>query len=799
MRRHVRKVAVLGSGVMGSAIAAHFANAGIPSLVLDIVPRELTEDEKRAGLSLSDRKVRDRIARESVLALAKTRPSPLFSPTRAGLIRTGNLEDDLPLLAEADWVIEVVREDMAIKKKVLPQAAKHLREDAVLSSNTSGLSLVEMASCLPESVRPRFLGTHFFNPPRYMRLLELIPTPDTAPDVLEQISEFARLRLGKGIVPAKDTPNFIANRIGLHAIMVTLRVMQEMKLTVEEVDALTGPLMARPKTATFRLADLVGLDTLLYVARNTQPLIPDDEGRDVFDAPEFLEKMVEGGQLGLKSGAGFYRKIRKPKKMILTFDLEDGKYREPLRPDFPELAQVKRQDTPAGRVKTLIGSSGRGAEAAWKILAPTLSYAAMRLGEIADTAATVDDALKLGFNWELGPFEIWDALGFRETTERLRADDYPLPGWIDTLYERGGQSLYQQEQGRLMSPGGSAGKLAPVPTDPRVIRFDALRAAAGEVRSNASASLIDLGDGLLGLEFHSKMNALDGDSIQMMMAAADEAEARWQGLVVANDGVNFCAGANLMLLVQHARNGDWTAIEQMVRSFQDATNRLEQCAVPVVVAPHGMALGGGAEVVLSGNAVRAAAESYIGLVEVGAGLIPAGGGCLRLYKRQLAQLADEKQTYPALINTFQAIGMARVSTSAEVARTLGYLRAQDGWSMNRGYLVADAKEIALALARPGFAAPTPRRDLPVMGRGGLALLASGLVNMAEGRFVSEHDVRIGRELATVLSGGDVAGPTTVSEQHILDLECESFLRLCGEAKTHERMISLLETGKPLRN
>jgi 3-hydroxyacyl-CoA dehydrogenase len=784
---------------MGSAIAAHFANAGVPSLVLDIVPRELTEDEERAGLSLKDRKVRDRIARESVAALSKARPAPLFSPSRAGLIQVGNLEDDLHRLAEVDWVIEVVREDMAIKKKVLPQAAAHLQDDAVLSSNTSGLSLTEMASSLPESVRPRFLGTHFFNPPRYMRLLELIPTSDTSPEVLEQISEFACVRLGKGIVPAKDTPNFIANRIGLHAIMVTLRVMQEMDLTVEEVDALTGPAMARPKTGTFRLADLVGLDTLLYVAKNTQPLIPNDEGRDVFDAPEFLEKMVQAGQLGLKSGAGFYRKVSHPKKTILTFDSREGKYREPLKPEFPELEGVRRQETAGARVQALIEGEGRGSQAAWKILAPTLSYAAMRLGEIADTAATLDDALKLGFNWELGPFEIWDALGFRQTTERLRADGYALPAWVDAITDGGGESLYREVQGRLMSPAATTSGTAPVASDPREIRFDSLRASRGEVKRNGSASLIDLGDGLLGLEFHSKMNALDAESIEMMMAAADEAEAHWQGLVVANDGVNFCAGANLMLLVQHARSGDWKAIEKMVRAFQGATDRLEQSAVPVVVAPHGMALGGGAEVVLSGNAVRAAAESYIGLVEVGAGLIPAGGGCLRLYKRQLGQLPDEKEIYPALVNTFQAIGMARVSTSAEVAQTLGFLRAQDGWSMNRTHLVSDARQIALALSHTGFAAPSPRRDLPVMGRGGLALLASGLVNMAEGRFISEHDVRIGRELATILSGGDVAGPTTVSEQHLLDLECESFLRLCGEAKTHERMISLLETGKPLRN
>ena len=796
MNWHVRKVAILGSGVMGSAIAAHFANAGIPSLVLDIVPREATDAEKAAGLELDDRKVRDRIARDSVNALAKAKPSPLFSAARLGLIRTGNLEDDLPLLAEVDWVIEAVREDMSIKKKVLPAAARHLGPDAVLSSNTSGLSLNEMAASLPDSVRPRFLGTHFFNPPRYMRLMELILTARTAPDVAQKVSDFACVRLGKGVVPAKDTPNFIANRIGLHAIMSTFHVMQELGLTVEEVDAITGPALARPKTGTFRLADLVGLDTLLYVAMNTQPLIPNDEGKEVFAAPEFLQAMVKNGLLGLKTRAGFYRKVTKPEKKILTFDLQTADYRDPRKPDFAELKKVLAQDDPAERVKKLISGTGRAAEVAWKLLAPTLSYSAMRLGEIADSAATVDDAVKLGFNWELGPFEIWDALGFRATTERLRDDGYPLPAWVGALGEGG---LYREEQRRKMSATATAGGFEPVTVDPRALRFELLHGSGCEVRSNASASLMDLGEGILGLEFHSKMNAVDAESIEMMMLAADEAEANWQGMVVANDGINFCAGANLMLLVDLAKKSDWKAIEQMVRAFQGAMDRLERCGVPVVIAPHGLALGGGCEIVLSGNAVQASAESYIGLVEVGAGLIPAGGGCLRLYKRNVANLADKKDVYPALLDSFQTIGMAKVSTSAEEGRGYGFLRPQDGWSMNRTHLTADARGIAQAMAGAGFVAPQPESVLPVMGRDGLALLSSGLLNMAEGRFISEHDAKIGRELATILSGGDVGGPTTVSEQRILDLECESFLRLCGEPKTHERMISLLQTGKPLRN
>ncbi len=782
MKRHVRKVAVLGSGVMGSAIAAHFANAGVPALVLDIVPRELDESESRAGLSLSDRKVRDRIARDSVRAMAKARPSPLFSKERFDLIEIGNLEDDLSRLEEVDWIVEAVREDMSIKKKVFAAITPHIQAGALLSSNTSGLPLTEMAAALPESLRPRFLGTHFFNPPRYMRLLELIPTPDTSREVIDRVTEFAEVRLGKGIVPAKDTPNFIANRIGVHSLMIAMQRIAELGLTFEEVDALTGPAMGRPKTATFRLADLVGIDTLLYVAKNSFELLAHDESRDAFVVPKFLEAMVAKKLLGRKAGAGFYKRVKKPAKAILTLDPNSLEYREPVKPDFPELKKIMREGRPESRLKALIGGEGRAAELAWKLLAPTLSYSAMRLPEIADDARTLDRGLCLGFNWELGPFAAWDALGFRETTERLRADGYPLPTWVDEMYTSGATTFFKSEDG----------------DDPDRIVFDSVRAAGSEIRRNDSASLIDLGDGVLGLEFHSKMNAIDDGTIEMMNAAVDEAEMNWQALVVANDGGNFCAGANLQLLVQHAREGRWEPIESIIRGFQKANDRLEHCAVPVVVAPHGMALGGGCEVVMAGHGIRASAESYVGLVEIGAGVIPAGGGCLRLYKRRIANLPDPTDLYTSVKVAFETIGMAKVSTSAEEARSLGFLRPQDSWSMNRELLVSDAKKLAVGMATTGFTPKLPGK-LNVMGRAGIGLIGGGLVNMAEGRFISEHDRKIGGELARILCGGDVGGPVTVSEQHILDLECESFLRLCGETKTQERMIALLETGKPLRN
>lgn len=787
MRWHVRKVAVLGSGVMGSAIAAHFANAGVPSLVLDIVPKGVGAD--------APKRERDRLASESVRALAKARPAPLFVPERLALIETGNLEDDLARLGDADWVIEAVREDLGIKKKVFEAIAPHIADDAVLSSNTSGLSLRAMAETLPDDMRSRFLGTHFFNPPRYMRLLEIIATEWTDRSIVDAVSDFAATRLGKGVVDAKDTPNFIANRIGVHSLMATFRAMERLELSIEEVDALTGPAMARPKTATFRLADLVGIDTLLYVGQNVHAAVPDDESRDDLVAPDFLKKMVDAGLLGQKSGGGFYKKIRAPRKGILTLDVESLEYREPRAPELPGLETV-RGGTPEQRVRALLALPGRTGEAAWALLAPTLSYAAMRLGEIADQADTVDRAMRLGFNWELGPFELWDALGFRETAARLRGDDLPLPEWVQALEEAGAESIYQEgERGPLVAvarPGG----LATVDRDPRAIPVDDLRAAGRELERNDSASLLDLGDGILLLEFHSKMNSIDDGTLDMMRIACERAEAGAEALVVGNDGEAFCAGANLKLLVGAAQQKDWKTIEGIVRGFQQANDLLEHSSVPVVVAPHGLALGGGAEVVLAGNAVHAAAESYVGLVEVGAGLVPAGGGCMRLYRRHVSASGD---AYGALKATFETIGTATVATSAEDARRLGFLGPRDGWSMNREHLLADARGVATGLARSGFRPPAAERAIPVLGRGGIGLIESGVVNMLEGRFISEHDAVIGRELARILSGGDVAGPTTVSAQHILDLELESFLRLCGEPKTQERIVHLLKTGKPLRN
>ncbi|MFT5232612.1 MAG: 3-hydroxyacyl-CoA dehydrogenase [Candidatus Krumholzibacteriia bacterium] len=800
MGLQIKKVAVLGSGVMGAGIAAHFANAGIPTLMLDVAPQSLTPKEESAGLTLDSPLVRNRLVTASMTALKKTSPSPVFTSGSLSLISVGNFSDDLERLKDVDWVIEVVKEDMAIKKIVIENVAPHLKPTAIFSSNTSGLSLTEMSSFLPEIMRPQFLGTHFFNPPRYMKLFEVIPTHDTNPDILSFVNEFARDRLGKGIVLAKDTPNFIANRIGVHAMMATLEVMQSLDLSIEEIDALTGPAIGRPKTATFKLADLVGLDTFVHVADNIYPLIADDESRETFQVPDSMRQMVTKGLLGRKSGSGFYKMVKSTEgRQFFTLDLESLEYRPKEPAKFGEIAATKAiQDLPQ-RLKTLAFGQGKAGQAIWQLLSATFSYSAMRVGEICDHAEEIDRAIRWGFNWDLGPFEVWDSLGFRKVTERMREDGRALPPWIDSLYASGAESIYRLDGEKLQSPTAIAGEFLDVPVDERVFNFEFLRQQNREIKRNPGASLLDLGDGILGLEFHSKMNAIGQDTLNMVMSACSEAEDNWQAIVVTNMADNFSVGANLMMLMMEAIEGNWDDINLIIHAFQAATGRLEHCGVPVVIAPAGMALGGGCEVTLGGNAVRAAAESYIGLVEFGAGVVPAGGGCLRLYQRNVDLLLDKKDLQPAFRKTFETIGTAKVATSAADAQELGFLRPGDSWSMNRDHLAADAKDLALALAAGNHNSPTEDMAIPVMGTSGIALAESVLFNMEQGGYVSAHDRKVGMELALVLAGGRVPPGTTVTEQDMLDLERESFMRLMGERKTLERIEHLLKKGKPLRN
>lgn len=789
MSYRIEKAAVLGSGVMGSAIAAHLANAGIPSIMLDVVPKDAAPED------------RNRLAAEALKAALKSRPAPFFIPHLASLVTVGNFEDDWDKIADADWIIEVVKEDLAIKRSVLAKVAEHRKPGAIVSSNTSGLSVREMVDGLDDEFRSHFLGTHFFNPPRYLKLLEIVPTDDVDPAVIEAIGAFVDMRMGKGVVTARDTPNFVANRIGVFGLLDAIPTMQDLGLTVEEVDFLTGPLIGHPKSASFRTADLVGLDTFIAVAGNVYHGCPDDEARDTFRVPPLLQRMVDAGLLGAKSGAGFYKKVKSPdgKKRIDTLDLENLEYRERIKPRFAELEAARNLDDLRERIPAIVASGGKAAEFTWRTTSRVLWYAANRVGEICDGPRDIDDAMKWGFGWELGPFEIWDALGFRATVERMRADGLTLAPWIEAMYDAGADHFYRVADGRVAVWDPAAGELAVIPPDPSRIDLTVLKTGRETVRGNAGASLLDLGDGVACLEFHTKMNAIGPDIIQMIEKSLAVVDSDFDGLVVANQGKNYSAGANLMLILLEAQEQNWEDIELMIRGFQRAVMAMKYSAKPVVTAPFGMTLGGGAEVTLHGQRVRPAAETYIGLVEVGAGVIPAGGGCKELYLRQLERSAGRSDVQAVVRRTFETIGMARVATSAVEARDMGFLRDTDRITMNPDRQVQDAKQTVLSMVREGWRPGAPRTDIPVAGRAGKATLEVGLFNMAGGGFISDHDRKIGRKLAHVLSGGDLTGAPTVSEQYLLDLEREAFLSLLGERKTLERIQSLLKTGKPLRN
>ncbi len=786
MARKIEKVAVLGSGVMGSAIAAHLANAGIPSVVLDIVPKDQSAD-------------RNQIVDGAIQAALKAKPAPFFHKRLAAMITTGNFEDNWELVRDADWIIEVVKEDLAIKKMVLAKAAEYRKPGSVISSNTSGLSAATMCDGLDDDFRKHFLVTHFFNPPRYLHLLEIIPGPDTAPAVLAEISEFVDLRLGKGVVRGRDTPNFVANRVGVYGMLDAIKAMEEIGLTVEDVDALTGPLVGHPKSASFRTADLVGLDTFVAVAGNVYNGCPDDENRDSFKTPEVLEKMLAKGFLGGKSGGGFYRKDKTADgKQILTLDLNTMEYRERIKPKFPEVDAIRDQPL-SDRLTALAFGKGKAAEFTWRTLSRLFSYCAFRVGEICDTPKPIDDGMRWGFGWKKGPFEIWDVLGVTRVAERMKADGLQLPEWIATLLERDKPSFYTLVDGVPAIWDPAAGDYRAEPPDPGKLSLTLLKKSSGVVQSNAGASLLDLGDGIAGLEFHSQMNALGGDIIGMVGKSLAIVEEQFDGLVVGNQGSNFSVGANLMMILMAAQEQEWEDLDMMIRAFQRATMGLKYAGKPVVVAPFGMALGGGAEFTLHGQRTRASAETYIGLVELGAGVVPAGGGCKELYLRNLERWTGTTGLLTPVQRTFETIGMAKVATSAVEARDLGFLRETDPITMNPYRLISDAKATALSMVREGWRAGLPRTDIPVMGRAGKAAIEVAVYNMEEGHFISSHDRKIAGKLGHILCGGDLTGTQRVSEQYLLDLEREAFLSLLGERKTLERIQSLLKTGKPLRN
>ncbi len=794
--RQINRVAVLGAGVMGATIAAHLANAGLEVLMLDIVPKELDKQEEAKGLTLESPEVRNRIARNGVQGLMKMKPAPFYLSEYSSQIKIGNLADDLGKLKDCDWVIEVVVEYMPIKLDLLKKLVPNLAPGAILTTNTSGLSVGEMATVLPPEIRKNFLATHFFNPPRYMRLMEIVPCRETDPAVMKGMADFLSKRLGKGIVYAKDTTNFIANRIGTYAIYKGIQHMVEMGMTVEEVDAIAGPATARPKSAAFRTADLVGLDTLGHVGTNSYELLPSDEERNVFKMPDFMKKMIESGLLGNKSGKGFYKKeTAGGKKNLFYYDYNTGEYKPLEKPKFPSIAMVKQVDNPGQKVKTVVGAADRGAQFAWKSIRDTLIYAVNRIPEIADDVVNVDNAMRWGFNWEIGPFEMLDAIGVADFVKRAEKDGVKVPEAL-----KGVQSFYRyNEQGQKEYWDLLNKTYAPVPVKAGEIRLEILKKAGKVVEKNSNCSIVDLGDGVFGFEFHSKMNAISGDILAMTHKAVKRAEEEGVGLVIANQGTNFSVGANLMMMAVALAEGAYDDIAMMVKAFQKATMAVKLAKVPVVAAPHAMTLGGGAEFCLHADAVNAYAETYMGLVEIGVGLLPAGGGTKEMSMRAI-QLAQQMNcdVQPFIIKGFQQIAMAKVSMGAAELFPMGYMRHGDSVSMDLDRLIGDAKQKVLALA-VNYRPKRLVENLPAPGRGIAAAIKSQLWNMKMGNFITEYEAEMGGLIATIMCGGDVNAGTPISEEYLLQLEREGFMKLCANKKTAERIQHMLKTGKPLRN
>ena len=785
----IRKAAVIGAGTMGCGIATHLANAGVPCLLLDIVPDGEGE--------------RSRIASDAIAGALKSRPASFMDPSSAALLTAGNIEDDLGALEDCDWIIEAVTENLLVKRDIYSRIASHRRPGSIVSSNTSGISLGLLVEGFDEDFRSSFLVTHFFNPPRYMYLLELVRGPDTSEEVFSTVRDFAEVRLGKGVVECKDTPNFIANRIGVLCMGASCVYQEETGLSIEEIDAITGPVIGRPKTATFKLHDLVGIDVALMVMKNVYDLVPDDESRELFKAPAFLQRMVDEGRLGRKSGGGFYRKEGKD---ILVLDLESFEYREAREVSFPSLESAREAKGLPAKIQALVSGDDPASVYVWKLLSETMLYSARRVPEICDDLVSVDRALRWGFNWELGPFELWDALGVRATVERLEEEGREVPALVEALLSGGKDRFYSvagEGAGRRRSvfgPGG--GTLETIEDRAGIILLDNVRMRGEPLESNPSASVLDIGEGVLCVEFHSKMNTISGATLELVRRGVDAAEqGGYAGLVIGNQAPNFSVGANIKELASAALEKDWKTIEGMIRGFHATALKLRYSSIPVVCAVQGMALGGGCEIPLACDAIQAAAETYIGLVELGVGLIPAGGGT-----REMACRAAEAVPpgYPVdsfgfLMRYFENIAMAKTSGSAAEARQLGYLRPVDGISMNRDRALCDARTRVLAIAAEGYRPPCPRHSVKVAGGPGIAELQILLSQYSGGGFISEYDEFLAGRFAYALCGGNIDAEFPVSEQYLLDLECEVFLGLLGEQKTLDRISHTLKTGKPLRN
>ncbi|MEK4700922.1 3-hydroxyacyl-CoA dehydrogenase NAD-binding domain-containing protein [Solibacillus sp. FSL R7-0668] len=794
MSYNIQKVAVLGSGVMGSGIAAHLANIGIPTLLLDIAPNELTKEEEAKGLTLDSKAVKNRFVNSAMQKLVKQKPAPLSAKKNLALITPGNFDDDFDKLKNVDWIIEVIVEKLDIKKGLFEKIDAIRKPGTIVSSNTSGVSINAMAEGRSEDFQAHFLGTHFFNPPRYLKLLEVIPSTTTKPEVVEFMQTYGEDVLGKGVVIAKDTPNFIANRIGTYGLIVTMNEMIARNYSVGEVDSVTGPIIGRPKSATFRTLDVVGLDTFAHVSKNVYDQTTGAE-QQIFDESPILNKMIANGWLGAKSGQGFFKKEG---KNILELNLSTFEYEPTKKLVAPSLEMAKQAKGPGGKLKTLIYAKDRVGELLWHSFAPTLIYSAQLMGEIADDIVAIDNAMKWGFGWAQGPFEMWDAIGVEKSVEKMKEEGYEIPAFVTGLLDKGLTTFYSEIDGDLAYYNGT--EYVKVPVNEKAIDLKRYKKKHGVIKSNSGASLIDLGDGIALLEFHSKSNAIGLDIIQMINYAIDEVEKNYKGLVIGNQGKNFCVGANLAMILMEAQDDNIFELDFVIKSFQQAMRRIKYAAKPVVAAPFQMALGGGAEVCLPAAHIQASAETYLGLVEVGVGLIPGGGGNIGLYEKFIKGLPNGVEVdYQHIANkVFETVAMAKVSTSGEEARENNFLDFADGVSVNPDHLIYDAKQAALALADAGYTAPV-KKPVKVVGAPGYATLLLGAQGMFDSGFISEHDLKIAKKLAYVIAGGKVPYGTEVTEEYLLNLEKQAFLELVADQKSQMRMQHMLVKGKPLRN
>ncbi|GAB2678540.1 3-hydroxyacyl-CoA dehydrogenase/enoyl-CoA hydratase family protein [Flavihumibacter cheonanensis] len=792
MKRTIRKVAVLGSGVMGSRIACHFAGVGIEVLLMDMVPKDAQESQDKAA--------RNKLVNDALQAALKSNPSPVYSKEVVKRIRTGNFTDNMKEIAGVDWIIEVVVERLDIKQQIFEQVEQYRKPGTLVSSNTSGIPIHMMAAGRSEDFQQYFCGTHFFNPPRYLRLLEIIPTPQTKPEVVDFLMQFGSLQLGKTTVLCKDTPAFIANRIGVYGIMAIFGLVDKLGLTIDEVDALTGPVIGRPKSATFRTADVVGIDTLVKVAKGVADNCPDDEQRAVFTIPAWLEKMVANNWLGDKTGQGFFKKTKGAggEKEILTLNLSTLEYGPRQKPKFAGLEAAKPVEDLATRLKMLVQATDKSGEFYRHFHYGLFSYISHRIPEISDELYRIDDAMMAGFGWEIGAFESWDVLGVGKTVSKMMEAGYSVDPWVEEMLAAGHTNFYKVENGKRFYYDIATKAYQPIPGGEA---FIVMKNFEGQtVWKNAACRAYHLGDDVIGLEWSTKMNSIGGEVLEAIQKSIGLAEEKYKGLVIANEGANFSAGANVGMIFMLAIEQEYDELDMAIRQFQQTMMRARYSSIPVVVAPHGLTLGGGCELNLHADKICAAAETYIGLVELGVGLIPGGGGSKEFALRAADEMHEDEPETITLKNRFLSIATAKVATSAQEGMEMGILRkGRDEIVLNQGRRISEAKRSVLELYDSGYITPIPRTDIKVLGRSGLGTLLTGINGMLRANYATEHDALVARKLAYVMCGGDLSEPTLVSEQYLLDLEREAFLSLCGERKTLERIQAVLKSGKPIRN